>query len=131
MTAPSQRRRPTELQCQQTIVDAARKCGWLVHAERPALARSGKWSTPVQGHAGFPDLVLVTPDRRSVHFVELKRKPNKVEPAQLVWLDALRAVGERTPFVRTHVWWVPEGMPAVLDFLRNEGRGRSRSEVPS
>lgn len=123
MTAPSQRRRATELDCQQAIVDAARKLGWLVHAQRAALQRSGKWSTAIQGHRGFPDLVLITPDRRDVYLVELKRRPNKVEPDQVVWLEAFRSVGERSGGgVHAHVWWVPDDLPVVFDFLRQEGR---------
>lgn len=93
-------RRPTELECEATIIAAARTFGWLVHAERPA--RSGKgWRTPVKGHKGFPDLVLVRPPQ--LWIVELKRKPNKVETDQQAWLDALQACG-----VATFVVFVPE-----------------------
>lgn len=114
-------RRATELECQETIVHAARVCGWLVHAERPAMQRSGKWSTAIQGHPGFPDLVLVTPQRHQIHFVELKRRPNKVEPAQTVWLAAIEEVGRAFPFVHSHVWWVPEGLDRALEFIRQGG----------
>lgn len=116
------RRRPTEAQCQDTIIAAARRCGWLVHAERPAVNRSGRWSTPVQGHPGFPDLVLITPDRTQLHLVELKRRPNKLEPAQHVWLDALEQVAAGTTSVHRHVWWVPEGLDEALRFITTTGR---------
>lgn len=98
--------RPTEIQCQATIVEAAKLFGWRIHATRPARSAKG-WRTPIQGHAGFPDLVLARgPD---LLFVELKRKPNRIEPDQQAWHDALAAAG-----ATVHVVWVPEGMPQFL-----------------
>lgn len=117
VTAPP---RPSEQACQETIVDAAMKAGWLVHAQRPARTTRG-WRTAVQGHAGFPDLVLITPSRTELHIVELKRKPNKLEPAQDIWIRAFGGIG--IP-VYPHVWWVPEGLPAALEFIRLRGRRR-------
>lgn len=94
--------RATELQCQATIVEAAKACGWRVHATRAAQTGRG-WRTPIQGHKGFPDLVLV---RGSLlWFVELKRRPNKVEPDQHDWIDALLDAGALVSVV-----WVPEGL---------------------
>lgn len=98
--------RATETQCQATIVAGAKTFGWRVHAERPAQGGKG-WRTPIQGHKGFPDLVLVR--GRRVMFVELKRKPNKVEPEQQEWLDDLAVAG-----VEARVVWVPEGMQTFL-----------------
>lgn len=95
--------RPSELQCQRTIVAAARLGGWLVHAERAAQRQSGRWATPIQGDKGFVDLILVRGER--VMAIELKRKPNRVEATQLRWLDALTLAG-----VDTRVVWVPEGL---------------------
>lgn len=97
--------RPTEAQCQATIVAAAKLLGWKVHATRQAMTRRG-WRTPVQGHAGFPDLVLVRGSQ--LRMVELKRKPNRVEPEQQEWLDALAAG------VDVSVAWVPEQMHELL-----------------
>lgn len=99
-------RRATEAQWQEAIVEAAKATGWLVHAERPAQTGRG-WATPIQGHKGFPDLVLVR--GREMLVVELKRKPNKVEHMQQVWLDALALAG-----VDVRVVWVPEGAPTFL-----------------
>lgn len=101
--------RPTEAQCQAAIVNAARTAGWLVHHTRPALQRSGKWATPLQGHRGFPDLVMCHPHRHELLIVELKRKPNKIEPDQQRWLDALDGAG-----VVAAVWFVPEEMDDLL-----------------
>jgi hypothetical protein len=94
--------RATERECEDTIIEAAMTFGWRVHAERPARSAKG-WRTPIQGHAGFPDLVLV---RGSLlWFVELKRKPNKIEHAQQEWIIALGATGALVSIV-----WVPEGL---------------------
>lgn len=100
----------TEAQCQSTIIAAACYHGWRVHAERSAQVRPGKHITPIQGHKGFPDLVLVR--GRRLWFVELKRKPNKVEPEQEVWLDALNDAGAEVKVV-----WVPDEMQAFIDLL--------------
>ena len=82
----------SEAAFQEQVLELARACGWLVHAERPALSRSGRWATPIQGDAGFPDLVLVHPQRRLLLFVELKMKGGKLTIAQQAWLDALNTV---------------------------------------
>ncbi len=105
--------RPTEAQCQDTIVEAALLGGWMVHATRAARTATG-WRTPVQGHPGFPDLVLVHPSLRLLFFVELKRKPNKIEPEQQRWLDALEAAGAKAT-----VWWVPEQLDQIVAMLTN------------
>lgn len=102
-------RRPTEAQCQTAIVHAARVAGWLTHHARAARQQSGRWATPLQGDAGFTDLVLVHPKRHQVLFVELKRKPNRIEPAQERWHTALRAAG-----LDVRVCWVPEEMDDLL-----------------
>lgn len=110
-TAP----RATELQCQTAIVHHARSCGWMVHAERPATRQSGAWSTPIQGDRGWPDLVLCHPERRLFGIVELKRKPNTVDPDQQRWLDALAACG-----IHAAVWWVPEELDAIYHWLTHK-----------
>ena len=103
--------RPSELQCQRTIVQAARLGGWLVHAERTSRTESGRYATAIQGDPGFPDLVLAHPATGAVIVAELKRKPNRVEPAQRLWLDALAIAGHVV------VWWVPEDLHAITTAL--------------
>jgi hypothetical protein len=91
------------------VIDAAKMFGWRIHHTRPA--RTGKgWRSPIQGHVGFPDLVLVRGP--VLQFVELKRKPNKVEPAQQAWLDALSATGATVSVV-----WVPEELDGFVAHL--------------
>ncbi len=84
----------------------------MVHAERPATMQSGRWATPIQGDAGWPDLVLLHPLHRVLWFVELKREPNKVEPAQQRWLDEL----SRSTFGQcgVRVLWVPEELDEFI-----------------
>lgn len=69
------------------VLALARATGWLAHHCRPALSRGGRWATPIQGDAGFPDLVLVKGGR--VLFWELKMGENTLEVAQEAWRDAL------------------------------------------
>lgn len=104
-TAPDTR--PTEAECQRTIVEAARLGGWMVHAERPAMRQSGTWSTPIQGDAGFPDLVMVRGTR--VLAVELKRRPRKIDGAQLLWLRAFTRAG-----VDARLVYVPEQLDDLV-----------------
>lgn len=103
--------RPGELQCERVIIEAATLAGWHVHGERSALNRSGRYSTPIKGHRGFPDLILVRDGEMIA--VELKRKPNKVEDGQRGWLDAFNQVSG----VRALVLWVPEEQDAFIASL--------------
>lgn len=91
----------TETQCETTIVKAARQFGWLVHGTRAARMQKGNFKVALKGDRGFPDLILVKPP--CIIIVELKRKPNKVEPDQQRWIDALAACG-----LDTRIIWVPE-----------------------
>ena len=77
----------TERDFQRAVVELARLMGWRVHHTRPALTQRGRWLTPIQGDAGFPDLVLCRPPRLIV--AELKRNSARPTPAQRGWLGAL------------------------------------------
>lgn len=107
-----------ERECQDKIVQAAMLAGWQVHAELPAQYKSGRFATHVQGHIGFPDLVLA----RGAHlfFVELKRKPNKPSYSQLEWIDRLSRIA---PNVYAQVLWVPEEMDAFIMRLTKRDNG--------
>lgn len=104
--------RATEAQCQRTIVDAARIGGWLIYHNRPAQNRAGRWQTALQGHQGFPDLVLVHTTRRLVWFVELKRRPNRLSLDQQVWRNALTAAAADWRMV-----WVPDELDEFCQLL--------------
>ena len=95
---------------QRAVIDLARLTGWRVHHTRPALTREGRWLTPIQGDAGFPDLVLCRGGR--VIFAELKRVGGKPTAEQQAWLDALSAcAGEEC-----HLW-TPDDWDAIEAIL--------------
>lgn len=110
--------RALELECEATIIDAAKTFGWLVHGARPAPSKKG-WRTPIKGHKGFCDLVLVRGQEFLI--VELKRHPNKLEPDQERWLAALSFAG-----VDARVVWVPEQMDDFCQWLADKRPTLSR-----
>jgi hypothetical protein len=103
--------RARETDCEDAIVKALALSGYRVHAARPARTARGGWRTAVKGNAGFPDLVIAGHGRTM--FVELKRRPNKVEPEQQRWHNVLTDAG-----ADVRVVWVPEGQQAFIDELR-------------
>jgi len=102
----------TEAQFQSAVIDLARLCGWRVMHTRPAQIRPGVWATPIQGDAGFPDLVLCRPVHNDFIIAELKTETGRVSAGQHLWLQALDAAG-----VETHVWR-PKDLPAIQTRLR-------------
>lgn len=60
--------------------------------------------------AGYPDLTLVRPP--SLVFAELKTAKGRLAPAQMVWLEQLRAAGQEA-YV-----WRPDDFEAVQARLR-------------
>ena len=84
---------------QRSVIEYAKMMGWRVYHTPPALTRSGKWITPVQGDVGFPDLILCRPPRLII--VELKRIGGKISPAQREWLSALQACTG----VECYIWY--------------------------
>lgn len=75
-----------EAEFQQAVIDIAKLRGWRVAHFRPARTAKG-WRTPVQGHAGFPDLVLAR--RGRVLFIELKSDKGRITADQLAWAKEL------------------------------------------
>lgn len=94
---------PLEADFQRTVIHAAKTHGWLVQHTRPAYRASGKVSTPISGHAGFPDLVLAHPTH-GVAFIELKRDSGRTSVLQLRWIDTLKAAGARVWVARPKDW---------------------------
>ena len=79
--------RVTEADFQRLLVELAQLRGWKVQHTRPAQNSRGRWSTPIQGDAGFPDLVLA---RNGVVIVlELKSEKGRLSASQREWLEAL------------------------------------------
>jgi len=79
-----------ERDLQAGVVDVARILGYRVHAERAAPSQKG-WRTPIQGHAGWPDVVICGHGRLLVR--ELKCGRNTLSAEQADWLQELRAAG--------------------------------------
>ena len=103
----------TELQCEATIIAAAKLAGWRVHGERTVQTSKGVHLTAIKGDRGFPDLVLVKGP--TLLFVELKRdKTGKIGPGQQEWVDALDAV----PGVRAMFVWVPSDQDRFIKALQ-------------
>ena len=92
----------TEDDFQSRIIETAQLHGWRVAHFRAARTSRG-WRTPVQGDAGFPDLVLAR--RGALIVAELKSDTGRVAPDQRAWLDQLGGHGR--------LWW-PRDWPAVL-----------------
>ena len=80
-----------EAQFTTIVIEMAKALGWLVYHQRPARTAKG-WRTALQGHAGFPDLVLAKDGR--VIFAELKSAKGRLSDAQKGWLEALD-IGKR------------------------------------
>ncbi len=70
------------------IIELAKWHGWLIHHDLPALDRRGQWRTHIEGHAGFPDLVLAHAGRGLI-MAELKAETGRVSLEQTKWLAAL------------------------------------------
>ena len=78
----------TETELQSAVVELAQWLGYLVSHTRVARQADGSWVTPIQGDAGFPDLVLAHKRSGSVLFRELKSQKGRATKGQLMWLAA-------------------------------------------
>lgn len=97
----------SERDLQDLIIEIAQLNGWLLVHFRAARTKDGSYVTAIQGHAGFPDLVLVRGER--LLFAELKSKRGRVDQDQRNWLDRL-AITER---VEVYLW-----RPAHLEAIK-------------
>lgn len=88
----------SESALQSAVIELAHMEGWLVHHTRPVQIRPGRWATPIQGDAGFPDLVLTHPTRGTI-FAELKTTVGRLSEQQKEWIERLQASG-----LEAHVW---------------------------
>lgn len=102
----------SEAELQKAIIELAKRLGWRVHHTTSASVRPGAYVTPLQGHRGFPDLVLLRPPR--VVFAELKVKKNRLSQDQAVWLNGL----QHSTGVAGYEWreadWFTGAIEAVL-----------------
>ncbi|WIX75984.1 hypothetical protein QRX50_31490 [Amycolatopsis carbonis] len=77
----------TEDQFQDRVMKTAKAYGWMVVHFRKAMRQSGKYSTPVQGDNGSPDLLLAR--NGVVLWAELKSDTGRLSPEQTEWRDAI------------------------------------------
>ena len=100
----------SEAAFQRRVIETAKLYGWRTHHARPARTQRG-WRTPIEGHAGFPDLVFVR--RGRLILAEVKSELGRLRLDQETWIQALRAVAGIEVYV-----WRPSDWPAVLEALR-------------
>jgi len=117
-----------ESEWQAQVLHLARLYRWRVHHCRPAMNGRGRYSTPIQGHPGFPDLVLSGHGR--VLFVELKTDAtaSKLTGEQAAWRDVLLAAGvEWFCWRPRHLGEVRETLaPARLESRTTDAAGGGR-----
>ncbi len=89
--------RMSEEELLRSIIDMAHVYGYLVAHFRSAWTQKG-YRTPVQGDAGFLDLVLLHPEKKRLIFVELKSMKGKCSEYQQFWIDGLQGI------VEVYVW---------------------------
>jgi len=102
----------TEAEFQNKVIEVARMYGWKVMHTRPAQMQSGRWATPIQGDAGFPDLVLARPRDGDLIFAELKATKGRVSIAQAAWLKTITM----TRMAEAHLWY-PDDLPKIIKRL--------------
>ena len=95
---------------QSQVVMLAKLHGWLVMHTRAVEIRPGVWKTPLQGHAGYPDLTLVH-KYKGVIFAELKSDTGRISPAQKIWHETLKEA-ECEIYV-----WRPKDIQAISERL--------------
>jgi hypothetical protein len=93
------------------VLELARWHGWLAFHPLPAQNGRGQWRTAQAGDTGFPDLVLVHPDR-GIIFAELKTAIGRLTDQQTRWLAALKAAG-----AEAYVWR-PADLPEIKAILK-------------
>jgi hypothetical protein len=102
----------SEKQFQDQVIALAILHGWKVHHVRPGMSSTGRWLTHVQGHTGFPDLVMAH-NTHGILFVECKTIKGRLSEAQVDWCRTLDAAG-----AETYVW-----RPTDLHFIQRRLKG--------
>ena len=102
----------SEKQFQDQVIALAILHGWKVHHVLPSMSSTGRWLTHVQGHVGFPDLVMAH-TTHGLLFVECKTIKGRLTEAQVDWCRTLDATG-----AETYVW-----RPTDLHFIQQRLKG--------
>lgn len=106
-----------EAQLQTAAIDLAKYAGWLAHHGRPARTAKG-WTTPLEGHKGFPDVVFVSQKFDLVLFVEFKSERGKVSPEQAEWAAALENICRATNGRMAYRLWRPSDWDQIETTMR-------------
>ena len=80
-----------EAQLQRAVLELCQYRHVLVHHCRAAVLPSGRIATPIQGNAGFVDLVIAGP--AGVLWRELKSEDGRLSKAQAEWIALLHRGG--------------------------------------
>ena len=105
-----------EKDLQSIVMNLARRYGWMIHHDLPAMSRTGKWATWQQGDVGFPDLLLAHPNKRQMFVIELKSERGKTTTSQDKWLDAFHLAGIETHLIK------PSDLEFITDRLTRPDR---------
>lgn len=99
---------------QTRIIQYAKLNGWKITHFRTVKMPSGRWATPLQGDAGFPDLALAR--NGVVILAELKSQKGDVSPEQAEWLAAIGPTGR--------VWRPSDWESVVAELSRSATRSQ-------
>ena len=105
-----------ETDLKSIVINLAKRAGWLIHHDLPAMNRRGKWATHVEGNVGFPDLLLLSPHHGQVMVIELKAEKGKTTTSQDNWLAAFALAGIENHIVR------PSDLEFITDRLSRPDR---------
>ena len=93
-----------EQQFLNNIVQLAHLHGWMVAHFRPAKTDKG-WRTPVSADGkGFPDLLLIHPQRGKLLVIEVKIPPNHLSEEQKDWIDWFQEAGVSVIIAKPEDW---------------------------
>lgn len=103
----------SEKDLQRCVIAYGKDHGWLVHHSSPAQVKDRRWVTPVWGHPGHPDTILLRPPRLVI--AELKAPGGATSDMQDVWIDRYSQLPGTT--VEVYIWW-PRDWRRIRDLLR-------------
>jgi hypothetical protein len=104
---------------QRWVLDVARWYHWRATHFRKVKLPSGRWGTPLQGDAGYPDLSLARAG--VIILAELKTEKGKVEPDQALWLAAIGPVHGRI--------WRPSDREAIVAELSHSATPKAAATM--
>jgi len=99
----------TEASFTDQVIKLAQLRGWRVHHQRPARTATG-WRSAIQGHPGFPDLILIR--NGALIVAELKMPKGTTTPEQGEWLKTFTSISCGRVVV-----WRPNDWPEIERML--------------